>query len=164
MVGLTPALEIEFKAPRMEDLECFHEVFSDRITNHYIIDEGILDLEQSRVKLQRLIEFNPAAKQIFTVHHLDQAVGFVVVHIDNSDHPFISYAIRRKFWRRGFARQALQRLLEIGKKDFSGFRAATHLDNVASQSLLLRCGFSKVGTKQLDMGERVLFEYQYAAK
>ena len=152
---------IELRAPNSRDIECFYEIFSDE-SHHFIIDQGKRDLEQSREKLRKLIEINGISKRVYTVSAGGEAVGFVVIHLDGSDCPFISYAIRRSHWRRGFAGAAIARLVDIEHSRLAGFHAATHLDNHASQELLLKCDFEKVGVMQHQMGERVLFKFRFA--
>ena len=152
-------MRVELESPKIEHVDCYHEIFSDEATHHFIIDEGMQDFEGSKRKLQKLIEIDRKSKHIYTVVTKNAAVGFVIVHLDGNDKPFISYAIRRSFWRQGYAAAAINSLLAMEKENFNGFSAATHLDNRASQGLLLKCDFERVGIKNLQMGERVLFEY-----
>jgi RimJ/RimL family protein N-acetyltransferase len=153
--------EITLRPPRLTDIDCYHEIFSDPLTHHFIIDEGQLDIEQSKAKLAKLTEINGASKHVYSIVHQDKPVGFIVVHLDNTDSPFISYAIRRSCWRRGLATGAVEALIGLEKQNFKRLQAATHLDNEASQNLLLRSRFTKLGVRQLKMGERLLFEYRY---
>ncbi len=153
---------IDLRAPIAEDLDCYHEVFSDKDTHHFIIDEGLQDFEGSKKKLNTLIKINGDLKRIYSITHRNTAVGFIVIHLDNSSAPFISYAIRRSFWRKGIASSAIRKFLEVEKGNFDGFKAATHLENLASQSLLKKSEFQSLGEKELKMGKRVLFEYYYS--
>jgi len=147
---------IELRAPQLDDLECYFEIFSDDPTHHFIIDEGKRTIEQSLAKLKMLMALNRHEKRVYTIH-AGKPVGFIVVHADGGPTPFISYAIRRSCWRKGYALEALTCLLQLESKNVEGLQAATHLDNQASQNLLLKAGFQKLGKRTLPIGERILF-------
>jgi RimJ/RimL family protein N-acetyltransferase len=153
--------DIELRGPLKEDLECYYEVFSDKDTHHFIINEGLLDFEGSEKKLNTLIKINGDTKKVFSIINDGVATGFIVIHLDNSKTPFISYAIRRSYWRKGLASKAIDKLIEIERGNFDGFKAATHLENLASQGLLRKLNFRDLGQKEFEMGKRILFEFIY---
>lgn len=152
-------IEIELNPPKIEDLDSYHEIFSDENTHHFIIDEGQQDIEGSKKKLETLIKISPEFKRVYSIANSHLAVGFIVIHLDKSETPFISYAIRKSYQKNGIASKAIAKLLELEKNNFKGLLAATHLDNIASQNLLKKCGFKEVGTKELKMGKRIVFEH-----
>jgi len=154
-------VSIELRPPKLEDIESYHEVFSDEETHHFIIDEGKQDLESSTRKLNKLIEINGDKKKIYTISFKNTPAGFIIIHLDDTSTPFISYAVRRSNWRKGIAANALKKLILIEKSNFNGFKAATHIENKASQNLLERCGFTNHGVKDLVMGKRILFDYNF---
>ena len=60
-------MDIELLTPKIEDIESYHEIFSDEDTHHFIIDEGLQSLEGSQKKLRKLIEINPKIKHVYSV-------------------------------------------------------------------------------------------------
>lgn len=153
-------MNTKLRLPKIEDIESYHEVFSDEKTHHFIIDEGKQDLEGSTRKLNKLIEINGDKKKIYTITYNNIPAGFIVIHLDDTNIPFISYAVRRSYWRKGIAENALRKLIQIEKNNFSGFKAATHLENKASQGLLVKAGFTKEGIKDLEVGQRTVFSHE----
>lgn len=155
--------QFNLRPPVIEDLNSYHNIFSDKETHHFIIDEGVQDYEGSKNKLNFLINHNGNSKIVYTIIDGSYSAGFIVIHIDGSKIPFVSYAVQRSSWGKGFATKALQKLIDFEGKNFDGFKAATHLDNLASQHLLRKIGFVEMSLKKLKMGERMFFECSFGS-
>lgn len=78
-----------------------------------------------------------------TVLHLGETVGYVAF-FELLGPPSIAYWIDRRWWGQGIASRALQLfLLEVDQRPV---HARVVRDNLASQHVLIHCGFVPVGT------------------
>lgn len=82
-------------------------------------------------------------------------IGFCgIVHPGGQPQPEIKYALRREFWGKGFATEAVKAMLAYGTEQF-GLReiiATVYPDNIASQRVLLKAGMQFRETQQNEDG------------
>lgn len=77
----------------------------------------------------------------------DQLIGFVRIGLDAHHRGELGYALRKDRWRQGFTAEACRLMLEFGFGELGLHRiqAACGPDNLASQLLLEKLGFSYEG-------------------
>jgi RimJ/RimL family protein N-acetyltransferase len=70
---------------------------------------------------------------------------------DESEEPALGYWVGQPHWGNGYAREAVASVIEYGLRTLgmATIRAYTDPSNLASQKVLLRCGFEPVGEIQL---------------
>jgi [ribosomal protein S5]-alanine N-acetyltransferase len=109
-------------------------------------------LEDVQKTLSALIQH--AAKYGYSlgaVHekHTNEFIGVAgIIHLafdEKSPINEIGYQLEKKFWGKGYATELSKRILEWGFEEF-GFDqivACTHLDNIASQKVLIKAGMHR---------------------
>ena len=90
----------------------------------------------------------------------DHIVGSIAKFVVQGDTE-VSYWIDRKYWGKGIASKALQKLLEIETERPIFGRVA--FDNFGSQKVLEKCGFQKVGSDKgfSNLRQKEIEEYIY---
>ncbi len=74
----------------------------------------------------------------------------------------LGYRFRQKFWGKGFATEAAMRCIDRGFKEIhlASLFAAAHVDNIASQKVLEKCGFQFISTERIDDCPAKTYELQ----
>lgn len=67
-------------------------------------------------------------------------------------YPDLGYRFFQKYWGQGYATEAAKRTIEYGLKvlQLEGIFAAAHIDNIASQKVLEKCGLQFNGLDTID--------------
>ena len=82
---------------------------------------------------------------------------------DVFEYPDLGYAFLHEFWSKGYAREASIAVLNDGHKNhgFDIVVAATSLDNIGSNNLLKKLGFSLKGRNEMYGKTCNLYEYRF---
>ena len=86
---------------------------------------------------------------------------FVIMPLLNTPHIHLGYALLKPFWGKGYATELTRAGITHAFQIFKLPRlvAVTHKENIASQHVLLKAGFSSAGTiKDSEQEESFLFE------
>lgn len=109
-----------------------------------------------------LVEQMTKAGYYYLIWHGETIVGRLNVHHLNSETGEIGYRIGRHYAGRGYATAALRHLLTLNLPRFTRLIAETTIDNVASQHVLMRCGFVREGQiNRMEWEGQVLSFYTY---
>lgn len=88
------------------------------------------------------------ADHLFAIEKDGVLIGGIGIHIKGEHKAEIGYWIGEEYWGKGYATEALKKVVTIAFKDLNLKRiyAGTFEDNLASEKLLLKCGFKYEGT------------------
>ena len=134
---LTPRLRL--RRARAGDLQALHEVFSQPRAMRYWSTPPHLDLEQTRVWLDSMIQAPPDSSDDYVIEHDGRVIGKAGCWRV----PEIGYILHPDAWGQGLAREALTAVIDHA---FAGFPipaiiADVDPRNAASLRLLGRLGF-----------------------
>ena len=134
---LTPRLRL--RRARAGDLQALHEVYSQPRAMRYWSTPPHLDLEQTRVWLDSMIQAPPDSSDDYVVEHDGRVIGKAGCWRV----PEIGYILHPDAWGQGLAREALTAVIDHA---FAGFPipaiiADVDPRNAASLRLLGRLGF-----------------------
>ena len=134
---LTPRLRL--RRARAGDLQALHEVYSQPRAMRYWSTPPHLDLEQTRVWLDSMIQAPPDSSDDYVIEHDGRVIGKAGCWRV----PEIGYILHPDAWGQGLAREALTAVIDHA---FAGFPipaiiADVDPRNAASLRLLGRLGF-----------------------
>lgn len=134
---------MQLKPTKLEDLE---QLFLNQADDAYnkmaaFTSENPDDKEAYLKKWSKIID-NPEIKiqSIFVDHVLVGSVLYFSIMGETN----VSYGIERKYWGRGYGKQALQMFLK--DENLRPLYGRVAFDNIGSQKVLEHNGFKKIGT------------------
>lgn len=139
------------------DTEAYGELLSDETAYPYITDSGPISAVQVPDRISRHQELFVQGRAIYwALEYEESFIGYVALHGPNEPTPALSYAVRNRWRRQGFAAEALDAICryafsELGSRELI---ARTHLDNRPSAALLVQLGFLHTGVISGKGGER----------
>jgi ribosomal-protein-alanine N-acetyltransferase len=149
----------------IEDLESHHELLSDEIVMYYLQDIKTENIDESKENLLNLINDQKLEERKYYCFRIENrstskfigSVGYTV--IDNTPYGklvHMGYFIKQDFWNKGYATEALKRVIEYAFDENSVYRIHTgcHKENIASEKVMQKCGF----IKEAEFKEYVLHE------
>jgi ribosomal-protein-alanine N-acetyltransferase len=139
------------------DAHGYGELLSDETTFPYISDSGPVAASEIPSRISRNNERFVQGRAIYwALEHKGSFIGFVALHEPSERAPALSYAIRKQWRRRGFATEALEAICNYAFSLLACEQlvARAHLDNDASEALLLRAGFVHTGVVSVAAGDR----------
>ncbi len=138
-------IAVELRPMRVSDLSLMHEIFSDPVSMRQaaFTNKDQLDREAYCARWARLLE-DPTVRA-FTVMHDDEIVGSIARYEIDAE-PQVTYGFAREHWGKGIGSAALRAFLEIVTE--RPIHAAAASDNLASLTVLRRCGFEEVRTER----------------
>ncbi|MEZ4822097.1 MAG: GNAT family protein [Ignavibacteria bacterium] len=85
---------------------------------------------------------------LFAIENDGVHIGGIGIHIKGEHKAEIGYWLGEEYWRKGYLTIALNKVIDYAFKDLNLKRiyAGTFEDNIASERLLLKCGFEYEGT------------------
>ncbi|MCC5893437.1 GNAT family N-acetyltransferase [Exiguobacterium sp.] len=159
---------LSVKVLRREDeaalyaFECANRAYFER----YVPSRGdaYYEPESFRQALQRLLtEQANGAGYYYLIWHDDTIVGRLNVHHIDDETGEVGYRIGADYGGRGYATAALQQLLTFEFLKLNRLIAETTSDNVASQHVLLRAGFTREDeVRQMEWEGQVLTFYTFS--
>lgn len=127
----------------LEDASDYGRLLAEPSVHPFVLEDGPLaaDAVVPRV-VRNQAEWAQRAGGTWALVHEDRFVGYVALHGLGQPCIAVSYAVAPAWQRRGLGREAVTAVLGLGGAlCFSGVQARTHVDNEASASLLVTCGF-----------------------
>lgn len=102
---------------------------------------GTKDFNDKEAFLIRMSKIAADANSIFRVlEHAEEVIGFIGKWVDG-DRPELMYWVDRKFWGKGIASSAVEEfLLQYSQRPLYAHIVS---DNLASQAILIKNGFTK---------------------
>lgn len=153
------------RAMESADAEGYGELLSDQTAYHYITDSGPISAAQIPDRISRNHELFVQDRAIYWALEYEASfIGYVALHAPTEPASVLSYAIRRRWRRQGFAAEALDAICHyafsaLGVRELV---ARTHLDNRSSASLLVKLGFLRRGVVSVTDGVRDEFRLTVA--
>ena len=134
---------LELRSACAGDLAALHAVLSDPRATRFWSTPPHASLDESRAWLDSMIETRPPLGEDFVVEHQGRVIGKAGLY----RFPEIGFILHPDYWRRGFAREALEAVVARG---FSVHRLPAIVADVdprngASLALLARLGFVESG-------------------
>lgn len=140
---------------RQTDLDAYHELLSNPevMFRHIGVSQ---DLEQSRERLNQAIEqIGRKQRELYYFCMEDRFTGDFVGEIGYGVVKFsplgklagIGYFINTEYWGKGYTTEALNEVLRFAfeENDVYRFEAGCLKENIASERVLQKCGFTKEG-------------------
>jgi ribosomal-protein-alanine N-acetyltransferase len=152
----------------LDDLTELHELLSDEKSMRYLPEIKTKDLNESRENLinsvaeagskERKLFFFRIEKRI-TKEYIGE-IGYTVT----KETPFgkiadMGYFIKEKHWGKGYATEALKRMIECAFEDGSVYRISTGCikENKGSERVMIKCGMIKEAEyKEYQLHENIL--------
>ena len=151
----TPTLKTErlvLRPVRDGDAPGVFDIYSDVVALEYFAREPIKDLQEAEQMVADNFSWEGDSKARFWAICLadsDQIIGtFTLFHIDEANRRAeVGYILNREFWGRGFASEALRRMIDYCFDEFGLARLEADVDpeNLSSLKLLERHGFEREG-------------------
>lgn len=91
---------------------------------------------------------NNKEDHLFVIENDGVHIGGIGIHIKGEHKGEIGYWLGEEYWRKGYLTIALNKIIEMAFNDLNLKRiyAGTFENNIASEKLLLKCGFEYEGT------------------
>lgn len=147
MSGRFASERLLFRPQRLDDAEALHEAYADVELMRYWSSAPHGTLDETLAYIADDLASESRRKWAVTLHGCDRAIGTVTADASRAGVAEIGYLFARRHWGRGYAREAVMRLLDLlfleeGKRRVF---ADTDPDNAASNRLLERLGFRREG-------------------
>ncbi|OKJ66539.1 GNAT family N-acetyltransferase [Streptomyces sp. CB02460] len=117
--------------------------------------------EKIRAALARAAE-TPRAQWSWAILHEDDLIGLISLRRRTPAMGTISYILREDTWGHGYATQAARQVLSVAftTASLNRLEAMHHPDNPASGRVLIKAGFTHIGTsdRQADGGATVPYQ------
>ena len=140
---------------RADDLEAIHAIMSDAETMRYWSTLPHATLEETRAWLGSMLAADAAGdSDEFVLEHEGELIG----KLGAWRLPEIGFFVRREFWRRGFASEALDAYIAyVAAKGVTQLTADVDPLNRACLAMLARAGFEETGREAatFTVGDRV---------
>lgn len=136
-----------FRPQRIEDAEALHEGYSDAELMRYWSRGPIATVDETVEYLTPRLDHPEWRGWAITLKGDDSAIGTLAAGERRSGVVEIGYMLVRRHWGRGYAREAVARLLDLLLLEEERRRvfADTDPDNAASNRLLASLGFRREG-------------------
>lgn len=112
-----------------------------QVPNPYTSEEADIWIEKCRLAEYDNMDFS------YAIENDGKLVGGIGLHKKFEHSAEVGYWIGEEFWEKGYATEALKKILDIGfnRLKFSRIHAHVFEGNIASEKLLLKCGFEYEG-------------------
>lgn len=152
------------------DVDAMHAVYGDADTMRWVGDAVPLAREHCAewiVITQRNYALRGYGMSALVARHSGEVIGFCgLVHPGGQPEVEIKYALRREFWGKGFATEAVAGMLAYGASAFLIARviATTSPENIASHRVLGKAGMQRGELRRNEDGSFTqLFAWQPTA-
>lgn len=129
----------------INDLDDYHEYSGDEETLKYDYLPH-KTLKESEEGLVTWYLSAPLGKYGLFLKSSGKLIGNINFRPETNEKVFIGYTLNKKFWKRGYATEALQKLISLSfnQLDIKQILAKVHSEDRASIALLIKLGFSLV--------------------
>ena len=147
----TPVMESErlrLRPLSADDAEALHAVYADEETMRWWSHPPHGSLDETRARLAKNMTDPDWRAWAITVMGDDGAIGTLAAHEKRQGKVVeIGYSLARTHWRKGYAREAVSRLLDLlfHEEKMRRVFADTDPENLASNHLLASLGFVQEG-------------------
>ena len=132
----------------VDDAEGMHVVYADEEAMRWWSHPPFTSLDQTRAKLAKNVASTDWRAWAITLKGDDTAIGQLAAHEKRQGKVIeIGYSLARAHWGKGYAREAVSRLLDLLFREEGNRRvfADTDPDNAGSNNLLESLGFVREG-------------------
>lgn len=142
---------IELRLAKLNDAKNIFEMqHEDEFRKYYL--SGLIHEDIYKTK-KEIKEFTKLSKNknafLFIILKDEKFAGTIDIWKTNKKHKrtCIGYGIKKEYWKKGIATIAVKKALKFIKEEMKlhAVEATTHKKNIASQKVLLKNGFKKVG-------------------
>ncbi|MEE3809182.1 GNAT family N-acetyltransferase [Lysinibacillus fusiformis] len=150
-----PVLEtarLRLRELTLEDVPAIFRCFSNEAVTSYYGQEPFVDTQQAK---QAIKQFAKNFEQKRGIHwgierkDSNEVIGTIGFHLWSAAHhrAEIGYEIHPDYWRQGYIKEAVQKVIAYGFQDMNLNRigAVVFLENEASSQLLMKLGFQQEG-------------------
>jgi len=130
----------------MEDLDTFFLLNGDEEIVRYI--RAPKSYEECRSFLQQVIDWYTGEKINWRIalvsKETNTVIGsFAIIPVGNTDDMQLGYSLLKEHWSKGYATEITRAGADyaFGRLNYSSIAAITEAANIASQHVLLKCGF-----------------------
>jgi ribosomal-protein-alanine N-acetyltransferase len=138
----------------INDLDEYFELFSDKIVMYYLQDIQENNIEEAKINLMNIINDQQAKDRKYYVCRIEDkktneligAIGYTVLnYTPYGKLTHLGYLLKQKYWNKGYATEALKRLLEFSFIENNVYRIHTGClkENIGSEKIMQKCGFIK---------------------
>ena len=139
-------MSVELKPTTADDYEEYYKIRCDHGDVYWNGYESAPDKETFRnIFLNRLgntMLINPGDRRIYLIQNKGENVGFLQL-IKREDGIDIGYTVDERNHRKGYATSALEKGVGLAQKIDDRVYVQIRDDNVASQGVALKCGFTR---------------------
>lgn len=139
-----------------EDVKTIYEMIQDTAVSYYLkhvrLDEYPV-LQKMAESANKSIEENGYGYFVCELKDTGEIIGLVglnYIHLDDSHFPCytVSWILGKKYWKKGYATEAAQRLIVFGFENcqMSRICACTAMGNISSKRVMERIGMQLVDT------------------
>lgn len=128
----------------------------------------ILSVSQARVKfdlsLDKNRKYSPLGAYAFYTLDKKQFIGIGKIMPSEDFGHELGYSILPRYWGQGFGKEIATTLTTLATNHspkISSISAVTHPDNIASQKILVRCGFERVKELSWQNMPALLYERKF---
>lgn len=133
----------------LHDLNDYHEYSSDEETlkYDYLPHKTLKESEESLVTWHLSA---PLGKYGLFLKSSGKLIGNINFRLKTNEKVFIGYTLNKNFWKKGYATEALQKLISLSfdQLGIQQILAKVHSENKASIALLIKLGFSLVAVER----------------
>jgi ribosomal-protein-alanine N-acetyltransferase len=143
--------KVTLKQSTKEDAEFFYEMMQNKEYQKYYLDRLLLKtVEEAEKYIQECQRESKKSKMFcFTIYYGKEKAGIIDLYKINSKDKrgSIGYGIKKEYWGKGIATQAIKQGLEFMKEKLKlhSCEATTDPKNKASKKVLEKNGFEKIG-------------------
>jgi len=138
----------------IEDIGEYYDLFSDKIVMYYLQDIYENNIEEARKNLTDIINDQNYEKRKYFVFRIEDknsneligAMGYTVLnYTPYGKFAHMGYLLKQNCWNKGYATEALKRVLEFAFEENNVYRIHTGCfkENSHSERVMQKCGFIK---------------------
>ncbi len=156
MTPLFTSTRLHFRQFTLEDGPLIYDLNSDPAVIRYV-HEPIFTQQQAAKIVATIIvpQYQKYHHGRWAVHLKENSefIGWCgLKRIPKRNFPDLGYRFFKKHWGKGYATEAAKRIIEYGFEvlQLPGIFAAAHIENIASQKVLEKCGFTFLKEEVID--------------
>ena len=138
----------------LEKISIKHKASLVRLLNNVNVEKWLLQIpspyttEDADIWINKNInEKDNGTDFCYAIENNGELTGGIGLHKKYEHSAEVGYWIGEEYWNRGFGKQALNKILDFGFNKLNLQRIHAHVfeENIASEKLLLKCGFEFEG-------------------